>query len=112
MKFHGKIGFWKGDAEIRPGVWAPQIDERIYTGDIFRNSRSFQQVSDKQNDDLVISNQFSVLSDLYMKENLNSIRYVEWNGMKWNVSRVTVDYPRITLEIGGVYNGKEQVGVT
>lgn len=112
MKFHGKIGFWKGDIEVRPGVWIPQIDERMYTGDIFKNSRYFQYENNQQNPNLNVSNQFSILADLYMKENLDSIRYILWNGIKWSVTRVSIDYPRVTFEVGGVYNGQEQVGVS
>lgn len=106
MKFHGKIGFWTGDFEVEPGVFKPKIVERPYTGDVFRNIRRFEAVSDQQNDDLKVNNQFSILSDLYLKENFNSIRYIIWNGVRWKVSSIDVAYPRITLEIGGVYNGE------
>lgn len=106
MKFHGKIGFWTGDAETTPGVWTPQITEKKYTGDILRNRRNFQQAQDQVNDNLTISNQFSILSDLYLRENLDSVRYIEWNGTKWAVSNVDIDYPRINLTVGGVYHAE------
>lgn len=112
MKFHGTIAFWKGDVEIRPGVWVPQIEEKPYTGDIYKNARSFQTPGEQQNPNLTLTNQISILSDLYLRENFNSIRYVIWNGVKWSVSQVSIEYPRITLQIGGVYHGQEQVGVT
>lgn len=104
MKFHGSVGFWTGDFEVEPGIWKPKIVERSYTGDILRNTRRFVEVSSQQNDDLLINNQFSILSDLYLKENLNSIRYVIWNGVKWRVTSVEIGYPRVLLEVGGVYN--------
>lgn len=111
MKFYGKIGFWEGSSEIRPGVWRPEIIERDYVGDILQNVRSWQ-TPDKQNEDLAISNRISILSDMYMQENLSSIRYVIWMGSKWKVTSVEVTYPRITLILGGEYNGEEQTGVT
>ena len=106
MKFHGKIGFWVGDAETSPGVWEPQIVEKKYTGDILRNRRNFQQSSDQINNNLTISNQFSILSDLYLRENLDSVQYLEWNGAKWSISNIDIDYPRINLTVGGVYHGE------
>lgn len=110
MKFHGKIGFWEGDVETTPGVWQPQITERYYTGDILRNARRNEQATGQMYSNLKITNQFSILSDLYMRENLDSILYIDWSGAKWAVSSITMDYPRITFEIGGVYNGEASSG--
>lgn len=106
MKFHGTIGFWIEDEEVKPGVYAPHIVERTgYHGDVLRNSRRAQPVSDQQNDDLTVSNQLSILSDLYLQQHWSSVRYVIWNGAMLKVTNVDVGYPRITLDIGGVYNG-------
>lgn len=106
MKFHGKIGFWLGDVETSPGIWENRIEERAYTGEILRNGRRFQAVNDQQNDNLTITNKFSILSDLFLRENLDSVRYIVWNGAAWSVTSIDISYPRITLEIGGVYNGE------
>lgn len=106
MKFHGTIGFWIDDEEIQPGVYAPHIVERPgYHGDVLRNMRRAQPVSDQQNDDLVVNNQLSILSDLYLQQHWSSVRYVVWNGAMLRVTNVDVGYPRITLEIGGAYHG-------
>lgn len=107
MKFSGKVGFWEKDVEISTGVWKPSIVEKSYTGDILRDRRRFQ-ASDHQNDTFIISNQISILGDLYAHENWPSIRYVIWNGIKWKVSSVDVSYPRLTFELGGVYNENEK----
>lgn len=109
MKFAGKIGFWIKDVEVKPSVYRPAIIERPYTGDVLRNNRRFKE-TDQQNDDLVINNQISILADLYAYENWMSIKYVLWNGVKLKVKSVEVSYPRLTLEVGGVYNGKETAG--
>lgn len=112
MKFSGIVGFWEGDIETSPGVWEPNIVERQYFGDVHRNTRRFQTDSNQSNDNLTVNNQISIISDLYMRQNWNSIRYIIWNNVKWKVNSVEVSYPRITLELGGEYNGAEQVGTT
>lgn len=104
MKFYGKIGFWLGDVEVKPGIFESNIIEKNYAGDVYRNVRKFQS-REYQNDELTISNQIGILSDLYMRQNWSSIRYVLWNGVKWKVTSVDVNYPRIILELGGVWNG-------
>lgn len=105
MKFAGKIGFWLNDVEVSPGVFENKIVEKTYFGDVERNNRVWQQ-ADQQNDQLKINNSISILSDLFAQKNLASIRYVIWNGVKLKVSSVSLDYPRIKLEIGGMYDGK------
>lgn len=105
MKFYGKVGFWIGDVETSPGSYNPNIVERQYVGEITRNERRWQG-ADQQNDELKINNSISILSDLFAQQNLASIKYVIWNGVKLKVTNVTLDYPRIKLEIGGMYNGE------
>lgn len=104
MKFYGKVGFWAGEKEVKPGVYKPVIVEKLYSGDVSWNNRHFQS-SENQNDDIRLNNQISILSDLYSHENFASIRYVVWNNVKWRVTNVEVNYPRLVLTIGGVYNG-------
>lgn len=104
MKFSGKVGFWVDDKETTPGIFKPIIVEKDYVGNVNWNNRHFQP-SDNQNDDIRLNNQVSILSDLYSQENFSSIRYVIWNGVKWRVTNVEINYPRLVLTIGGVYNG-------
>lgn len=104
MKFYGKVGFWDGSVETKPGVYKSKIVEKSYSGDVNWANRHFQP-TENQNDDLKLNNQISILADLYSKQNFASIRYVVWNGVKWRVTNVEVNYPRLTLTIGGVYNG-------
>lgn len=107
MKFSGKIGFWFEDIEIKPGVFKPQIIEKKYTGDVLRNIRRFQSAENQQNENLAVNNSLSIISDLYLQQNWASIKYVLWNGANWKVSSVDVgSFPRVVLELGGVYNGK------
>lgn len=107
-KFHGKVGFWKGNKETGFDVWEPDIEERTYIGNVLVNNRKFKPSSDSQNDTLTTTNRISILSDLFARENWESIRYVVWNGTAWKVISVGLDYPRLTLELGGVWNGKTE----
>lgn len=106
MKFSGTVGFWKKDVEVKPSVYKSFIEERPYVGDVLKDRRSFQ-TSEYQNDNFSISNQISILMDLYLQQNWASIKYVKWNGFKWKVGSVDVNHPRITLTLSGVYNGTE-----
>lgn len=105
MKFSGKVGFWIEDAETKPGVYKPGIVERPYTGDVQKNIRRFQSAENQQNDNLVTNNRISIIANLFIQENWPSIKYVYWNGIKWKVNSVDItSYPRVFLDLGGVYN--------
>ncbi len=106
MKFHGKVGFWEKDIEINPGVFKPGIVEKDYVGDVMNNIRRFQSSEGQQNDNLVVNNRLSIISDLYMRQNWGSIKYVLWNGVKWKANSINIgSYPRVIIELGGIYNG-------
>lgn len=102
-RFSGKVGFSAGTHEVRPGVWADQIVERIYYGDSNRYTRRSQN-SGQVNDNLVISNEISIVADPFASENLGFIRYVEFMGAKWKVTNINVQHPRLILTLGEVYN--------
>lgn len=101
-KFFGKIGYAK-TVETAPGVWKEQITERKYYGDMTRNTRRLQS-TDQLNDNINISNELSIVADPFANENFHSMRYVEYMGAKWKISDVEVQYPRLRLTIGGMYN--------
>ena len=101
-KFYGAIGYAK-TVETMPGVWTEQITERNYYGDVIRNSRRLQS-SDKVNDDININNQISIVADPYAINNFHSMRYAEFMGAKRKISDVEVQYPRLLLTLGGLYN--------
>lgn len=105
MKFSGKIGFQvTSNSETAPGVRKPIIEERSYTGDVLSNYKS-NQFSEYQNDNLVCNSKISILADMYIKQNYQTIKYVLWNGTRWRVTRIDVSaYPKVYIELGGVYN--------
>lgn len=102
-KWAGKIGF-AVSSEVRPGVWKDIIIERSYKGDERRISRRLV-TSDSVVDSPTISNEISILADAFAFENFQMIRYIVWHNHKWKVKTITVESPRLTLEIGDEYNG-------
>lgn len=103
MKWYGVIGFGE-TVETKPGVWEDKITQRTYFGDVTRNTRILQS-GGQVNDNINVSNLISVVADPYANQNFHSIRYIEFMGTKWKVSSVDVQYPRLILTVGGVYNG-------
>lgn len=103
-KWFGIVGYGVA-TEVRPGIWKDVISERKYYGDILQNTRMLQ-TSDKVNDDINISNRISIIADPFAYENFHSIRFVEFMGAVWKVNNIDVQYPRLILSVGGVYNGE------
>lgn len=101
-KYYGRIGYAEYNYE-RPGITEENIVTRTYYGDVLQNLRRLQS-TDEVNDDLTLSNRISILSDPYLLENFHRIRFAEYMGVKWKVSSVDVQYPRLILTLGGVYN--------
>lgn len=104
-KFYGAIGYAVTE-ETKPGVWTEKIVEHAYYGDLTRNTRRLQS-ADQLNDNIDVANEISIVADPFANENFHSMRYVEFMGAKWKVTSVEVQYPRLILTLGGVYNGKQ-----
>lgn len=102
-KFCGPIGYVE-TVETAPGVWEEEITERTHYGDTIRNTRRVQS-ADKLTDDIVIDNQISIVVSPYAIANLQRIRYAKLMGAKWEVTNVDIQYPRLILTLGGLYNG-------
>lgn len=103
-KFRGKIGFADTSVESAPGVFTDGIVERTYSGDVVRNTRQLRD-GEKVNDDISVQNSISIVRDAYLGVNFHAIRYVEWMGTLWKVSKIEVQSPRLLLTLGEVYNG-------
>lgn len=103
-KWYGEVGFAE-TVETKPGVWVEQITKRNYYGDVTRDSRRLQ-TADKLNDNVNISNQISIISDPYANENFHSMRYAFYMGTRWKITDIEVQYPRLNLTLGGVWNGE------
>ena len=102
-KFFGDIGF-ATQVETSPGIWEDKIIEKQYYGDIFREARRFS-ASEQVLDNINLSNQLSIIADGYVVDNVQNLRYVRWLGGLWKISYVELKFPRLVLEMTGVYNG-------
>lgn len=102
-KYYGMIGYAE-TSELRPGVYLPQIVQFPYVGDLIRNISQSQQSGESENDDLQFSNEISIVADAYAYENFSKIKYAEYLGQKWRVTRVEVRHPRLILHLGSIYN--------
>ena len=104
-KFFGVIGYGVTE-ETRPGVWENKITEREYYGDLLRNYNRLESAS-QVNDSINISNEISIVADPYARDNFHAMRYVTFMGSKWRIMSVEVNYPRLILTVGGVWNEEE-----
>lgn len=103
-RFYGKVGYAPTTVD-QYGVARAAVTERSYFGDVLTLSTRWQN-TENRNDDISVSHRISILADPYAFQNFPYIRYVTWMGTRWEVNTATVEYPRIILSLGGVYNGE------
>lgn len=102
-KWHGNIGYAPSFVETAPGVSEEEIVVKEYYGDFYRNTRRLES-SGQVNDNVNINNRISIVADPYARENFHAMRWIEYMGSKWKISDVEVEYPRLILSLGGLYN--------
>ena len=102
-KYKGMIGY-VSQVETAPGVWEDKSVEKNYRGDVILNQERWQP-SGGANKNLNIDNSISIVADQFAYSNYGNIKYVIWNKQKWEVQSISVNRPRIILQIGGLYNG-------
>ena len=106
-RWYGKVGYVQTiETPENSGVWVETPIEREYTGDLNRNHKRYES-SNNLNDNITLQNEISIVCDPYAIENFQYIRYVEIMGSLWKVTSVDVQYPRLVLSVGGVYNGEQ-----
>lgn len=103
-KWYGKVGYVI-DKEVKPGVWVAEATERTYFGDLLSGMSKWSPAG-KVNDDLNISSKISIMADPFANKNFSSIKYVEFMGTLWDVTGIEPQFPRLILQVGGVYNGQ------
>ena len=102
-KYKGLIGFVSNE-EIEPGIWEDVVTEKKHRGEILKNNQRFA-VANTTSGELKITNQFSIVGTSYAFDHISDIRYLEWRGNRWVVDTVGIEYPRLVITIGGLYNG-------
>lgn len=100
-RFYGAIGFAKQE-QTAPGVYSDTIEEKDYRGELIQNVVRWDSTN-SVNDDMKISNTLSIIADPYSENHISEMRYVVWLGNKWKITSVTVERPRLKLELGGLY---------
>ncbi len=101
-KYYGPVGF-SMEEEVEDGIFKRIIIEHMYTGELTKWISKWQ-VGDGINDNLNMSNQISIIADPFAYENFHRIVYVEFRKTKWKVTSVEIQYPRLILTVGGLYN--------
>lgn len=102
-KYYGMIGYSE-TRQVRPGVYLPDTVQYPYVGDLIRSVSQSQQSNESENDSLRLSNEISIVADAYAYEHYGNIKFAEYLGQKWRVTRVEVRHPRLILSLGGLYN--------
>lgn len=100
-RFSGKLGFVM-TRETEEGVWLEDVVELRAKGTI-RSLYVRNDNSSSVNADLRLGNEISVLMDSKLQTYLESLKYVVWKGSKWEVQSIGVNYPRMTIHLGGLY---------
>lgn len=103
-KFYGSIGYVEL-RETKPGKWTGVPAERKYSGDLNRITKRYQSNSNLNND-ISMSAEISIVADPDLYAHKHNIRYVKLDGIAWEVSSIEPQYPRLILNLGGVYNGE------
>ena len=104
-RFCGIVGYVSYE-ETRPGIYEDIVTERKYYGDVLNNKSRWEK-TDHLNDDINISSEISILADAFAYQHFSEIKYVEFMGAKWLVVSALPERPRITLTLGGLYNGQQ-----
>lgn len=101
-KCSGVIGYALA-GETRPGVWEEGITTKPYIGNIVKDTRRIVDQGEI-NGSININNNISIVSNSFMLENLEYMRYLTLNKSKWKISSVDIVPPRIIITLGGIYN--------
>lgn len=101
MKWCGKIGFLTTENE--DGIWSEKIVEKTFVGEMIRNTVNVQNTNNL-NDDLTLNNQISIIASQFVYDNYSYMKYAEVLGTKWKIRSAEIQYPRLLLTLGGVWN--------
>lgn len=109
-KWCGVIGFTE-HREVAPGIWDDSCVEKTYYGDMLNISQSIQTSSDVM-EGIRLNNKISIAADFYAISNSHKMKYIRVYGTNWLISDANIQYPRIIITTGGIYNGGQQAEAT
>jgi hypothetical protein len=102
-KYSGTVGY-VNRAETTPGVWSDVTIPRIMRGDVLR-AASVTQGAEKFHGDVTLQHRISVIGDAFAFQHFFNIKWLEYAGVKWQVTLIDIQKPRIILTLGGRWNG-------
>ena len=106
-KFAGLVGYVTQEETV-PGVWSPVYNPRMMRGDILRQTSNIQsdgrQTNSKFNSDIFLSHRVSLIGDAYAFDNYYNIKWITIDHIKWEVSSIEIQRPRIIVSLGGIWN--------
>lgn len=102
-KFSGLVGCVT-QSETSPGVWSSVENTTMMKGDIIRQSASSQN-GDKVNSDITLNHRVSLIGDAYSFGNYYNFKWIEIDGLRWEISSIEIQRPRLIVTLGGVWNG-------
>lgn len=103
-RFSGKVGY-AVSVQTAPGVYTDDIVEKQHFGDVIQTSIKFVKSNQGANDNITMSNTISIVADAFAINNCHRIKYVWYLGIKWKVTNIVHEYPRLKLILGDEYNG-------
>lgn len=103
-KYFGKIGY-SITSETSPGIWESSIIEKNYYGDTLKVSAQISQ-NDNVNGNVTVNTQISIMADAFANQNFSNMRYIEYMGVLWKTSSISVERPRLVITLGGLYDGE------
>lgn len=107
MKYSGVVGFGiakekSGDGE---GDWELDVIEKPYYGDILDLTQRWDANQDSVIDNLRLTNRISIVADGFAINHMHTMKYITYEGVRWCISSIQVQRPRLIISLGGVYNG-------
>lgn len=105
-KISARLGYAAGFDDNGYGVTTAKIKEFPVKGEwLRRNPRLSNSEPFQSNGEFFIGMNFSFI---YGGQNstatLASLLYISIDGIKWKIQSMNIAYPRVTLELGGIYN--------
>ena len=104
-RFHDKVGFLIPNDDQTTGIASNKAVERPCYGTILEHTKRWDG-GDKKNSDLRLDARIEIIANDYVRKHIQYIAYVHYLNYYWTVESFTPSFPRIVLNIGGVWNGE------
>lgn len=100
------IGFYE-EYEEGLGIINRRITEYKYKSKVKKTFRT----TDNQgviNTTPIFNLTFDLIYEDHILENIQSISYVKYNNMYFNIQNISFKKPRMQISVGGIYNGERE----